>query len=196
MAEHQPVTRPDALREIVRRLDKLERQVKSMSTRAGRTVQLDRAASSTVPSGAEGQLLIEAEGGGLRYFSNGEWRGGAMYEIKLCADNQAVVGGDGLFKFAIPHDVHSASLVFVRAYVTAVSTSGKPTVMIRNATTGHNMLSTPVTIDVSEKNSRTAAIPPVIDPSYHRVSADDEIWINVVAAGSGARGLGVTVQFA
>lgn len=195
MAKHNPVTRPDALREMVRRLDRLERQVKRLNARAGWAAQVNRGKSDNMTP-SEGMLVIEAEGSGLRYFSNGEWRGGALYAIKLFRDGQSVGVGDERFIFSVDHDVHYATLRSVRSYVTAVSSSGSPTVQVRNRTTGFDMLSVPLTIDQGERSSRTADVPAVINPSYARVSADDEIAIDIDVAGSGAQGMGVVLVFA
>lgn len=51
------------------------------------------------------------------------------------------------------------------------------------------MLSTKLTIDVGEKTSTTAAIPPVISDSS--LADDEEITVDIDIAGTGAKGLKV-----
>jgi hypothetical protein len=77
----------------------------------------------------------------------------------------------------------------VRANVNTVSSSGVVTVDINEG--GTSIISTKLTIDASEKTSVTAATPPVISDS---VLADDaEITVDVDTAGTGAKGLKVTL---
>lgn len=122
-------------------------------------------------------------------------RGKAQYEIKLVSDTVAVIVAEGIFQFKIPWDLGGASLIKVEAYVTTVSSSGKPTLQIRNTTTGHDMLTTPLSIDASEFSSLTASVPPVIDVSNAIVKVDDFIYIDVDIAGTGAKGLGIAITF-
>jgi len=120
---------------------------------------------------------------------------GGGYEIKVIADTDVLSTGDGQVVFEIPADLGGTNLVSVRAYVTTVSSSGLPTVQIRNVTQAVDMLSTKVTIDASEKSSRTATTPAVIDTANDDVADGDQIAIDVDVAGTGARGLGVILRF-
>jgi hypothetical protein len=52
-------------------------------------------------------------------------------------------------------------------------------------------LSTPITIDQSEQTSYTAAVSSVVDSAHRVVSTGDLIAVDVTAAGTGAKGLGV-----
>jgi hypothetical protein len=81
------------------------------------------------------------------------------------------------------------TLTEVRASLFVVSSSGLVTVTINK--NGVAMLSTPITIDANEKTSETAAAPAVIGTSA--VADDDELAINITAAGTGAKGLVVTL---
>ena len=56
------------------------------------------------------------------------------------------------------------------------------------------MLSTPITIDVSEYSSYTAASS-VVDTAYDDVSTGDLIGVDVDAAGTGAMGLTIILTF-
>ena len=57
------------------------------------------------------------------------------------------------------------------------------------------MLSTEITIDVSEFTSYTAATPPVIDTGHDGVATGDILRIDVDVAGTGAKGLIVVLTF-
>jgi hypothetical protein len=71
------------------------------------------------------------------------------------------------------------------------------TVQIRNITGGNvDLLSTKLTIDAGELQSKWAAVPAVIKPVPTRqVQGVDLIAIDVDTVGSGARGLGVLLTF-
>lgn len=118
-----------------------------------------------------------------------------LYEIKVVADDDVVVAGDGKFIFEIPADLDGTNLTAVRAFVTTASSSGLPTVQIRNVTQAADMLATRVTIDAGEKSSRTAATAAVIDLANDDVADGDQIAIDVDVAGTGAKGLGVELVF-
>lgn len=118
------------------------------------------------------------------------------FTIKVFGDTAAVTVGDGAFILEVPADLDGTSLRVVSAFVTTVSSSGKPTVQIRNITQSNtDLLSTRVTIDAHETSSQTAAIPPVIDETVNRVAAGDLLAIDVDVAGTGAKGLGVHLGF-
>ncbi len=119
----------------------------------------------------------------------------ASYEMKVFSDTTVLTTGDGKFIFEIPADLDGMNLVDVRAFVTTVSSSGLPTVQIRNVTQAVDMLTTKITIDASEKSSRTAATAAVIDTSNDDVADGDQIAIDVDVAGTGAKGLGVILVF-
>lgn len=120
---------------------------------------------------------------------------GGQFDIKVVSDVSVIVTGDGQFIFAIPADLNGVILSAVAAYVTTVSSSGLPNIQIRNVTTGHDMLSTAITIDASEFTSYTAATPAVINASFQSVSTGDLIAVDVDGAGTGAKGLGVILTF-
>ncbi len=118
------------------------------------------------------------------------------FEIKVTADDgDPLATGDGQFIFAIPSDLDKANLVEAQAYVTTVSSSGLPTVQIRNVTQAADMLSTKITIDASEFTSYTAATPSVVDTANDDVATGDLVAIDVDVAGTGAKGLGVILVF-
>ncbi len=111
--------------------------------------------------------------------------------------------GDGKAYFRIPTALNGMDLVSVGISVITKSTSGLPTVQLArgrqaNATTAHafsDMLSTKVSIDANEYDSKDAATPPVIDTSNDDVLTGDLIRIDCDIAGTGTIGLFVTMSF-
>jgi hypothetical protein len=118
-----------------------------------------------------------------------------VLQIKVFQDDEVIVVGDGAMIIGISDDLDGWKLVDADAYITTVSSSGTPTVQIRNVTGSADMLSTRITIDASEFTSYTAATPPVIGTS-NTVAKADRIAIDVDVAGTTAKGLGVWLEFA
>lgn len=83
----------------------------------------------------------------------------------------------------------AGTLLSVRASLNTASSSGNPTIDINK--NGVTMLSTKLTIDATEKTSVTAATAPVI--SVSAFADDDEITMDIDAAGTGAKGLKVVM---
>ena len=119
----------------------------------------------------------------------------AVLFIKVFSDTQTVTTGDGKFIFACSNDMDGMNLVDADAYVTTVSSSGTPTVQIRNITQTSDMLTTKITIDASEFTSYTATTAPVIDTGNDDVAVANLIAVDVDVAGTGAKGLGVILTF-
>lgn len=83
------------------------------------------------------------------------------------------------------------TIVAVRASLSTASSSGTPTVDIKEG--GTTILSTKLTIDASELTSTTAATAAVIsDPA---IADDAELTFNIDTAGTGAKGLKVTLYY-
>jgi hypothetical protein len=85
--------------------------------------------------------------------------------------------------------VYAGTIVGVRASLLTVSSSGLVTVDMN--VNGSTRLSTKLTIDASEKTSVTAATPHVV--SNTALAVDDEVAFDIDTAGTGAKGLIVTV---
>jgi len=115
--------------------------------------------------------------------------------IKCIADDTALETGDGLTHFTIPTYLDGFDLVAVGAHVYTVSSSGAITIQIHNLTDTVDMLSTELTIDVSEKDSSTAAVAAVIDTAEDDVTEGDEIRIDVDGAGTDTLGLEIRMEF-
>lgn len=127
----------------------------------------------------------------------------AVLFIKVFPDtgNFATVTTTPLFdECAISEDMDGMSLTKVESYVTTVSSSGLVSVQLERrdnegAGGADNMLSTVLSIDASERNSKTAATPAVIDTANDDVAWGDHVKWVVTATGSGAKGLGLMVTF-
>ncbi len=135
---------------------------------------------------------------------------GSVFGVAKCsvqvsdtgASATAITTGDGKAYIRVPDDLHGMNLVGVGASLQTVSSSGAVTVQIRrsrrsNATTRSDadMLSTAVTIDQSEFDTVDAATPAVINASNDDVQTGDHIYIDIDGAGTGAKGLAVSLRF-
>ena len=115
--------------------------------------------------------------------------------LKVIADDTALTTGDGKMHFTIPAELNGMNLVSVGAHVYTVSSSGLPTIQIHNLTDTVDMLSTRITIDANEKDSKDATTAAVIDTTHDDVATGDEIRIDVDVAGTGTKGLEIRMGF-
>lgn len=148
-------------------------------------------AASKLPAGANNKVLTadSAQTAGLK------WQLTRDVEVKVFDDATALATGDGKLIFCVPASLGGCDLTAAHAFVTTVSSSGTPTVQIRNITQAADMLTTRITIDASEFTSYTAAAAPVIDTGNDDVATGDLIAIDVDVAGTGTKGLGVILTF-
>ena len=115
--------------------------------------------------------------------------------VKCVADGIAPTTGDGATHVTIPSTLDGKNLLSAQAHVYTVGTGGSITnVQIHNLTDGQDMLSTAITIDLNEKDSSTAATPPVVG-SQNGVSTGDVIRIDVDAVATSTLGLEVRMVF-
>jgi hypothetical protein len=124
-----------------------------------------------------------------------KWQLTKDMQIKVLDDATTITTGDGKIIFAIPASLNGMDLTAAHAFVTTVSSSGLPTVQLRNVTDSVDMLTTKISIDASEFTSYTAATAPVIDTTKDDVATGDLIAVDVDVAGTGAKGLGVLLTF-
>lgn len=110
-------------------------------------------------------------------------------------NGDAISVGDGAADYRVPSTVNGYNLISVAAAVTTVSSSGIPTVQIRNVTQAVDMLTTKLTIDAGETDSSTAATAAVIDTGNDDVATADLLRVDIDVAGTGAKGLMVELQF-
>ena len=115
--------------------------------------------------------------------------------IKCVADTVAPATGDGITHFVVPSTLDGKNLSTAEAHVyTAGTASSITNVQIHNTGTGYDMLSTPITIDLNETDSSTAATPPVIG-GQNDVSTGDVIRIDIDAVATDTKGLEVRMVF-
>ncbi len=116
----------------------------------------------------------------------------------------ALTTGDGATYFRIPDDLGGKNLIGVGAQVgNAQSTSGVVTVQLarlRAATAGGaraavDMLSTALTIDANEWDSKDATTAAVINTSNDDVQEGDLIRVDIDTVGTGSEGLFVSLGF-
>lgn len=102
-----------------------------------------------------------------------------VVEVELFG-SAAMSTGNQKAIFHIPAllDGWNLALVHMETWTAGVS-GGVATVQIRNATQAADMLSTPLTIDVNETGSDTAATPPVVDGANDDVAENDVIQFDV-----------------
>jgi hypothetical protein len=107
----------------------------------------------------------------------------------------AVTTGDGKAYLRVPQELDGMNLVSVAACVFTASSSGAVTIMIHNLTDTVDMLSTALTIDANETDSKDAATPAVIDTGNDDVATGDILRVDVDGAGTGTKGLHVNLGF-
>lgn len=115
--------------------------------------------------------------------------------IKAIGDTTVLTVVDGIVFFTVPLDLDGMNLVSANAGVYTASSSGLPTVQIRNVTDSQDMLSTRITIDATETSSYTATDSSVVNTSYDDVAKGDVLAVDVDVAGTGTKGLEVHLVF-
>lgn len=122
-----------------------------------------------------------------------------LVQVKVFDDATANSTGDGKAIFVIPPELNGLQVIDADIFVTTstTATATLPTVQLRNATVGTDILSTRMTIDSNEYTSYTAATPPVIATVTMsiNVATGDRIAIDVDAVDGFTKGLGAVVKF-
>lgn len=172
---------------VVSAVSDVDAYVTDATTSAKGKVEL--AIASEVDTGTSTSLAVTPDA-----FS-GSVYGKRVVQIKVFDDATAVTTGDAKLVFCIPSELNGYNLVDADAFCSTASTSGTPTVQIRNVTDSQDMLSTRITIDQDEFTSYSAATAPVIDTTHDDVATGDRIAIDVDGAGTGTKGLGVILTF-
>jgi len=131
-----------------------------------------------------GALITAA--GGVYDDTGGAIKLPVVFQVALSDRATALTTGTDLASFRAPH---AFTLTEVRSMVDTASSSGLVTVDINES--GTSVLSTKLSIDATEKTSTTAATPAVISDSA--IADDAELTFDIVAAGTGAKGLMVTL---
>ena len=110
--------------------------------------------------------------------------------VKIIANDTTLTTGDNLNqnRFVMPVDFAGHELVEINVHVFTVSSSGLPSFQLQNVTQSADILSTNVTIDVSEKDSDTAVTGETIDTAQDDYTKGDELQLDCDVAGTGAKG--------
>lgn len=121
-----------------------------------------------------------------------------IIEISIGVPTSATVTGDGQGYFRVPSTMNGWNLVGVAASVAVAGTTNTTDIQLRRvrAAASADMLSTKITIDSTEVDSSTAAVPPVINAANDDVNTADQIYVDVDAISTTpAQGLCVTMIF-
>lgn len=148
------------------------------------SLEVGHASDTTLSRVSAGELAVE----GNRLYRVGGSPVGLPIEIQLaCSDETtALTAGTAKVTFRTPCAI---TLTAVRASVTTAPTGSILIVDINEA--GTSILSTKLSIDVSEKTSTTAATPPVISDTA--LADDAEMTIDIDQIGSTIAGAGLKV---
>lgn len=121
-----------------------------------------------------------------------------LVHVKIFSDITAVATGDDARRFVVTDDLGGTSLRSVHATVTTTGSSAT-TVQIHNITTADDLLTVKTTIDSGDTNSYDAATQHEIDdtgdPAINYITRGDVLRVDVDAAGTGAMGLEVLLEF-
>ena len=98
----------------------------------------------------------------------------------------------------IPIELNGMTLVTVGASCSTAASSGITEIQyrrVRTAAADVDLLSAPITLDVGEIDSATAAVPPVINSGVAMVQTGDQIHFDIDSVGTGALGIFVSFTF-
>lgn len=126
----------------------------------------------------------------------------ASFSVEIFASTTPLSTGDGKRYVCIPNALAGFNIIRMHAVLFAKSTSGTPTFQVArgrqsNATTAHtfnDILSTRITVDQDEYDSRNATTAPVINTSYDDLAAGDLLRFDVDVTGTAATGSWITVE--
>lgn len=146
-----------------------------------------------------GYFFYVTDLGEIKVWNGAAWVSATKRVIQVVVSDpngDAITTGDGKAYLRINAVLNGYNLIAVAAHVTTVSSGGDPTIQIANVTQAADMLSTKITIDAGEKDSKDATTPAVIDTGNDDVATGDELRIDIDVAGTGAKGLIVDLTFA
>ena len=146
-------------------------------------IELGHASDTTVTRSAAGVLAVEGVAQAAKTGVNA-----TKQVIAIAASDEATALTTGAAKVTF-HMPYAFTLTDVKAGVTTAPTGATLTVDINEA--GSTILSTKITIDISEKTSGTAATPPVISDAS--LAEDALMTIDIDQVGSTVAGAGLKV---
>lgn len=125
----------------------------------------------------------------------GSYAGAKTVEIVVVVAGDDVTVGDDKIRFIVPDSWDGMNLTRVAMTHVTAGTTNTCDVQLYNLTDSVDMLSTKLTTDSTEKSSRTATTPAVIDTTKDDLSAGDEIRIDVDAVHTTeAKGLNIELE--
>lgn len=127
----------------------------------------------------------------------GSYAGTKNLDFYILDSNYNLVTGDGKMYTRIPSDYNGMDIVSASCGVNTTSSSGTPTIQLArgrqaNATSAHSyvdVLSTRITIDASEYDSKDATTSSVVDTSNDDVATGDMLRWDLDVTGTGTKGL-------
>lgn len=131
----------------------------------------------------------------------GSYAGSKELVVNVLERNYTVTTGDRKACVTIPSTMNGMNIVEVGANVYTTSSSGTPTIQIArgrqaSATSAHSfvdVLSTRITIDANEYDSKDATTAPVINTSNDDLATGDLICGDIDVTGTGTKGLSFRV---
>ena len=110
------------------------------------------------------------------------------YETSITVKDDVVI-------IPVPASLNGKNILSVQGFLVVPSSSGTPTIQLVRYHEGSpvDVLSTSLTIDVSEYSSYTAAVPSVVNTSNDLLSTGDFLSVNIDVAGTNAKGLSVVI---
>lgn len=113
--------------------------------------------------------------------------------IKVIADGLPTYVGDGIARIVIPSTFDGLRLNTVGGHVYTAATGSTTNIQVHNQTKGVDMLTTLLTIDAGENDSKDAVTPPVIGANS-LVDEFDVIRFDIDQVGSGTAALGLELR--
>lgn len=121
-----------------------------------------------------------------------------LVHLRIFSDTTAVATGNDARRFVVTDDLGGTRLRSAHATLTTAGSS-TTTVQVHNLTNADDLLSTLTTIDSGDTTSYDAATPHEVDdtgtPPVNLMSRGDVLRVDVDAAGTGAMGLEVLLEF-
>lgn len=198
----------DHLDALVSRIRELERAISKLQQPGRSSLQVIDRELQVEP--LEGEVAIHHPGthipagdtSALVYFHDGQWyevSGGAaglvILQVKIIPDDVVVVVADNQFYIALTSEIAGMQLVEAQAWVSTPSTSGNLNIQIHHIEFDIDMIQSPgIVIEANEKHSKDATFQPTI--STVTLQHGHQLRVDVGAAGTTARGLGVDFYFA
>ena len=149
---------------------------------------ISEASASEVNTGSETTKYISPDS------FNGSNHGLVPVEFAYISGASPEVG-NGAAYVTIPARMNGMDIVAVEAEFTGdVATGSVTTIMLHNATSAADILSTALTVDASERSSATAVTAAVINTSEDDLTTGDLIRLDIDGIGSTTAGTGLVVR--